>query len=93
MATHPSVLAGETQGRGSLAGSHLWGRTESDTTDATQKQQQQYHLIIPRIYVYNLHFFICIAVSFLSVLLSFWSLTLRNKPVYYNSPYEEASVV
>ena len=30
MATHSSVLAGESQG--SLVGCHLWGRTESDTT-------------------------------------------------------------
>ena len=31
---------GESQGRGSLVGCHLWGRTESDTTEATQQQQQ-----------------------------------------------------
>ena len=35
MATHSSVLAGEFQGRGSLVGCCLWGRTESDTTEAT----------------------------------------------------------
>ena len=34
-------LPGESQGRGSLAGCRLWGRTESDTTEATQQQQQQ----------------------------------------------------
>ena len=28
-------LPGESQGRGSLLGCHLWGRTESDTTEAT----------------------------------------------------------
>ena len=27
-------LPGESQGRGSLVGCHLWGRTESDTTEA-----------------------------------------------------------
>ena len=27
MATHSSVLAGESQGRGSLVGCRLWGRT------------------------------------------------------------------
>ena len=37
----PVFLPGESQGRGSLAGCHLWGRTESDTTEATQQQQQQ----------------------------------------------------
>ena len=35
MATHFSVLAGESQGRGSLMGCHLWGHTESDTTEVT----------------------------------------------------------
>ena len=35
MATHSSVLAGESQGWGSLVGCHLWGRTESDTTEST----------------------------------------------------------
>ena len=31
----PVFLPGESQGRGSLEGCHLWGRTESDTTEAT----------------------------------------------------------
>ena len=35
MATHSSVLLGESQGRGSLVGCRLWGCTESDTTEAT----------------------------------------------------------
>ena len=35
MATHSSVLPGESQGRGSLMGCRLWGCTESDTTEAT----------------------------------------------------------
>ena len=35
MATHSSVLPGESQGWGSLVGFRLWGRTESDTTEAT----------------------------------------------------------
>ena len=39
IAAHSSVLAGESQGRGSLVGCHLWGRTESDTTEVTQQQQ------------------------------------------------------
>ena len=34
-------LPGESQGRGRLAGCHLWGRIESDTTEVTQQQQQQ----------------------------------------------------
>ena len=31
----PVFLPGESQGRGSLVGCHLWGRTESNTTEAT----------------------------------------------------------
>ena len=34
-------ISASVQGRGSLAGCRLWGRTESDTTEATQQQQQQ----------------------------------------------------
>ena len=41
MATHSSVLAWRIPGQGSLVGCHLWGRTESDTTEAMQQQQQQ----------------------------------------------------
>ena len=35
MATHYRFLPGESQGWGSLVGCRLWGRTESDTTEAT----------------------------------------------------------
>ena len=38
-------LPGESQGRGSLVGCRLWGRTESDTTEATQQQQQKQTLL------------------------------------------------
>ena len=31
----PVFLPGESQGQESLVGCHLWGRTESDTTEAT----------------------------------------------------------
>ena len=31
----PVFLPGESQGWGSLVGCHLWGGTESDTTEAT----------------------------------------------------------
>ena len=37
----PVFLPGESQGRRSLVGCRLWGRTGSDTTEATQQQQQQ----------------------------------------------------
>ena len=42
MATHSSVLAWRIPGMGSLVGCRLWGHTESDTTEATQQQQQQH---------------------------------------------------
>ena len=35
MATTPVFLPGESQGRGSLVGCHLWGHTVSDTTEVT----------------------------------------------------------
>ena len=38
----PVFLPGESQGQGSLLGCRLRGRTESDMTEATQQQQQQY---------------------------------------------------
>ena len=48
-ATHSSVLvwripflSGESQGRRSMVGCRFWGRTESDTTEVTQQQQQQH---------------------------------------------------
>ena len=42
MATYSSSLAWRIQYscHGSLVGCHLWGLTESDTTDVTQQQQQ-----------------------------------------------------
>ena len=45
----PVFLSRESQGWGSLVGCCLWGRTESDMTEATYQQQQQSsssHLII-----------------------------------------------
>ena len=39
----PVFLPGESQGQGRLVACRLWGRTESDTTEATQQQQQQQH--------------------------------------------------
>ena len=34
----PVFLPGESHGRGGLVGCRLWGRTESDTTEATWQQ-------------------------------------------------------
>ena len=38
----PVFLPGESQGQGGLVGCHLWCRTELDTTEVTQQQQQQH---------------------------------------------------
>ena len=37
----PVFLPGESQGRRSLVGCRLWGRTESDMSEVTSLQQQQ----------------------------------------------------
>ena len=40
----PVFLPGESQGRGSLVGCHLWGHTGSDRTEATQQQQHRIYV-------------------------------------------------
>ena len=46
----PVFLPGESQGRGSLVGCCLWGRTESNTTEATQQQQQYLWLSVYKVH-------------------------------------------
>ena len=41
----PVFLPGESQGQRSLVGCCLWGRTELDTTEVTQQQQQLMSLL------------------------------------------------
>ena len=41
----PVLLPGESQGWGSLVGCHLWGHTESDTTDVTKQCVEWHHLL------------------------------------------------
>ena len=41
----PVLLPGESHGQRSLVGCCLWGPTESDTTEVTQQQQQQWRQI------------------------------------------------
>ena len=50
----PVFLPGESQGHGSLVGCRLWGRTEPDTTEATQ-YMSMYNIIC--IYICLLFFF------------------------------------
>ena len=47
----PVFLPGESQGWGSLVGCRLWGRTESDTTEATSQQQQQQQNVLQQLYL------------------------------------------
>ena len=44
MAPTPVFLPGGSQGRGSLVDCRLWDRTESDTTEVTWQQQQEFRL-------------------------------------------------
>ena len=45
-------LPGESPGRGSLVGCHLWGRTESDMTEVTQQHRCKYRRVyMPRVCV------------------------------------------
>ena len=53
MATTPVFLPGESQGWGSLVGCHLWGRTESDTTEATQQQQSILNHSLTEVFIEN----------------------------------------
>ena len=41
----PVFLPGESQGQQSLVGCCLWGRTELDTAEATEQQQQHTHIL------------------------------------------------
>jgi len=42
----PVFLPGESQGWGSLVGCRLCGRTELDTTEVTQQQQQHFGVLL-----------------------------------------------
>ena len=50
----PVFLPGESQGQWNLVCCRLWGRTESDTTEANQQQQQQQQGLCQVLNVYNL---------------------------------------
>ena len=52
----PMFLPGESQGQGSLVGCRLWGHTESDTTEVTQKKKKKKHFPMDS---HNRRTFIC----------------------------------
>ena len=47
----PVFLPGESQGQGSLVGCCLWGRTESDMTEATEQQQQHHYNPFKKLFI------------------------------------------
>ena len=46
MATHSSILAWRIPGMVEPAGRRLWGRTESNTTEATQQRQSLFETLV-----------------------------------------------
>ena len=58
----PVFLPGESQGPGSLVGCRLWGHTESDTTEATWRQQQQQWWVPGDLFYYSPSFGMCVKV-------------------------------
>ena len=64
----PAFLPGESQGRGSLVGCRLWGRTESDTTEVMQQQQgqTQRRLVCASLFLNFSHLFSQISPEFLT---------------------------
>ena len=85
MATH---LPGESHGQRSLVGCHLWGRTESDMTEAT-KQQQQQHSSTNNIWVcfstFQQHSILWKILIFDTMIGNAWHF---NVNLYLNFPYE-----
>ena len=63
----PVFLPGESHGRGSLVGCCLWGRTELDTTEATQLQQQKENKCVSIIQIADL--FYSSGITFMNTLL------------------------
>ena len=47
MATHSSILAGESQGQRSLVGYSSWGCKESDMTEATKQARTHTRILSP----------------------------------------------
>ena len=93
-------LPGESQGRGRLVGGHLWGRTESDTTEATQQQQQQCNYVNPNLPTHSCSFFRRLDYKFnylnglrtfqadCFILFECWQLSVFKELVYFSSVVE-----
>ena len=61
----PVFLPGESQGWRSLVGCHLWGRTESDTTDATQQQHMLSKNMLRHLRLVFGSFLHCLVISYI----------------------------
>ena len=48
----PVFLPGESQGRGSLVGCRLWGRTKSDTTDTSGHNWAEWNLFLKAVFAF-----------------------------------------
>ena len=64
MATHSSILAQRIPGTEEPVGCCLWGRTELDTTEMTQQQQQQLLSSIPAFSPEHSVLFVCLSQYF-----------------------------
>ena len=58
----PVSLPGVSHGQRSLAGCSPWGRTESDTTEVTQQQQQHWYIKIYTVYIISVCIYVCVCV-------------------------------
>ena len=79
----PVFLPGESQGQRSLVGCHLWGRTESDTTEATYQQQQQHAKVRNYLFLY----FILLLVGIFSKKMLSFSMVHPLKMTALSSPF------
>ena len=75
----PMFLPGECQGWWSLVGCSLWGRTESDTTDATKQQQH---------FLFHLFNSIPLLLMFLALMHSFFISYGNSKFIYCQSIFQ-----
>ena len=69
LATHSSILARRIAGTEEPVGCRLWGRTESDMTDATWQQQcmyqSQFPKLFPPIHLFSLSDSFCYVTKFI----------------------------
>ena len=83
----PVFLPGESQGRGSLAGCSPWGRTESDTTEATYSSSMPLFLsFFPHIGHYSVLSRVPCAIQSLLIIYFIYSCVYMSIPVFQYIP-------